>query len=89
MENVFYLWVESVNICLNKALEKSAVDTCRLQVAVYGGHVSSHEIWFQGFKDENFDVSDTEHERPPKRFEDAQLLDLLDEDPTQTLQDLL
>ena len=41
------------------------------------------ERGFQRFKSGVFDVDDKEHGKPPKRYEDAELQTLLDEDDAQ------
>ena len=50
--------------------------------------VKTCERWFQRFKSGDFDVDDKEHGKPPKRFEDAELQALLDEDDAQTQKQL-
>jgi len=60
-------------------------------VEAYGGHAlgkSQCYEWFKRFKSGNFDVEDEERGRPPKKFEDHELQALLDEDDTQTQQQL-
>ena len=42
--------------------------------------VKTCERWFQRFKSGDFDVDDKECGKPPKRYEDAELQALLDED---------
>ena len=44
--------------------------------------------WFRRFKSGNFDFSNKDREKPPKKFKDAELQELLDEDSTQTLKQL-
>ena len=50
--------------------------------------VKTCERWFQRFKSAVFDVVDKEHGKPPKRYEDAELQALLDEDDAQTQKQL-
>lgn len=50
--------------------------------------VKTCERWFQRFKSGDFDVDDKEHGKPPKRYEDAELQALLDEDDAQTQKQL-
>jgi len=60
-------------------------------VEAYGDHAlgkSQCYEWFKRFKSGNFDVEDEERGRPPKKFEDHELQALLDEDDTQTQQQL-
>lgn len=71
--------------------KKSAYETHKLLVEVYGEYAPSKatcENWFRRFKNEDSDVSDKEHGKPPKKFEDAELEALLDEDPCQTEEEL-
>ena len=42
--------------------------------------------WFKKFRSGNFDVSNEERERPPKKFQDSELQALLDENDAQTQQ---
>jgi len=54
-------------------------------VEAYGDHVLSEATckrWFQQFIDNDFDVRNEERGRPPKKFEDAKLQAILDEDDT-------
>ena len=44
--------------------------------------------WFKKLESGNFDVRNEERGRPPKKFEDADLQALLDEDDAQTQQQL-
>ena len=44
--------------------------------------------WFRKFKAGDFDIRNEERGRPGKKFEDAELQELLDEDATQTQQQL-
>ena len=46
------------------------------------------ERWFPRFKSGVFYVDDKEHGKPPKRYEDAKLKALLDEDDAQTQKQL-
>lgn len=53
----------------------------------YGEHApsqSSCKDWFGRFKQGNFCLEDAQHGKPPKKFEDADLQALLDQDATQT-----
>lgn len=70
-------------------LKKSAAETHRLLVEAYGEHAPSNTTckeWFQRFKGGDFDVRDKEREGGPKKFEDAELEAMLEEDPRQTEQ---
>ena len=44
--------------------------------------------WFRRFKDGDFDFDDRSREGRPKSFEDVELEALLDEDPSQTQEEL-
>jgi len=72
-------------------LKKSAADSHRLLVEAYKEYapsVSMCEKWFKRFRSNDFDLDDKEHGKPPKKFEDAQLEALLDEDACQTEKEL-
>lgn len=71
--------------------KKTPAETHRLLVDVYGVHAPSAntcERWFNKFRKNDFNLSDKEHGKPAKKFEDAELEQLLDEDPCQTQQEL-
>ena len=58
---------------------------------VFGEHALSETTcrdWFQRFKSGDFDLSNTDRGKPPKKFVDAELQALLDEDSTPTLKQL-
>ena len=60
-------------------------------VETYGEHASvirTCETWFRQFKSGDFDLADDEHPGAAKKFEDEELQALLDEDPTQSQQQL-
>ena len=46
------------------------------------------ETWFRQFKSGDFDLTDNEHPGAAGKFEDEELQALLDEDPTQSQQQL-
>jgi histone-lysine N-methyltransferase SETMAR len=72
-------------------LKKSATEAYQLLENAYGNYAlckSTCQVWFQRFKDGDFDLNDKEHGRPSKKFEDIELQALLDEDDTQTQQQL-
>ena len=57
-------------------------------VEAYGQHAlgkTQCNEWFNKFKSGDFDVRNEEPGKPPKKFEDAELQALLDEDDGQTL----
>ena len=60
-------------------------------VDAYGEHALGKTQcfeWFKKFKSGNFDVRSEDRGKPSKKFEDNELQALLDEDDTQTLQEL-
>ena len=64
-------------------LKKSAAEMHRLLVNIYGEHAPSKtscKEWFRRFNSGDFDVRDKEREGAPKKFEDAELQALLEED---------
>ena len=71
--------------------KKIAADSHCFLVKVYGEHALSQTTcrdWFRRFEGGDFDLSNKELGKPPKKFEDAELQALLDEDLTQTLKTL-
>ena len=74
--------------------KKTAAERHRILVKVYGEHDISETTcrdWFWRFKSVDFDLSNKDHGKLPKKFEHAELqalLPLLDEDSTQTLKQL-
>ena len=72
-------------------LKKTAAESHRMLVEAYGEHALGEtqcKEWFRKFRSGNFDVRNEERGRPPKKFEDAELQALLDEDDGQTQQQL-
>ena len=72
-------------------MKKSAAESHRILVEVYGDHALSERTcqkWFARFKSGDFDLEDQERAGCPKKFEDAELEALLDEDPCQTQEEL-
>jgi [histone H3]-lysine36 N-dimethyltransferase SETMAR len=66
-------------------LKKNAAEAHRMLVEAYGDHALSERQcrnWFQQFASNDFDVRNEERGRPPKKFEDAELQAILDEDDT-------
>ena len=60
-------------------------------VEAYGEHAlgkTQFFEWFEKFKSGNFDVRNEDRGKPPKKFEDNESKALLDEDDTQTRQEL-
>ena len=71
--------------------KKKAIEAHRLLVETYGEHVPvirTCETWLRQFKSGDFDLTDNEHPGAAKKFEDEELQVLLDEDPTQSQQQL-
>ncbi|UYV77256.1 SETMAR [Cordylochernes scorpioides] len=70
---------------------KSASDGHRLLCEAYGEHalsIKACEYWFRRFKSSDFDTRDKERGGRPIKFEDAELEALLDEDSSQTQEEL-
>ena len=66
--------------------KKTAAETHRILVKVYGEHALSERKcrdWFRRFKSGDFDLSNKDRRKPPKKCEVAELHALLDEDLTQ------
>ncbi|KAG5313576.1 MOS1T transposase, partial [Pseudoatta argentina] len=73
---------------LNK---KSAAEAHRILVQTYGDNALSDTTcrdWFRRFKNNDFELEDKERSGAPKKFQDKELEQLLDEDPSQTLSEL-
>lgn len=71
--------------------KKSAAESYRLLVEGYGGQYLSQnqcQEWFKRFKGGNFSIEKEERGRPPKKFENTDLQELLDEDSTRTQSEL-
>lgn len=72
-------------------LKKSAAEGHRMLVEAYGGYALAEKTcrtWFQRFKSGDFDIEDKERPGQPKKFEDAELEGLLNEDSSQTQEEL-
>ena len=72
-------------------LKKSAIEAHRLLEEAYGEYalsLASCKNWFVKFREGNFDLTDHQRENRPKQFEDAELQVLLDDDPTQSQEQL-
>ena len=71
--------------------KKTAAESNRILVKVYGEDALSETTcrdWFRRFKSGDFDLINKDRGKPPKKFENAELQALLDEDSTQTLKQL-
>lgn len=72
-------------------LKKSAPESYSMLVEAYGDHALTEKIcrrWFGRFRSGDFNLSNEERGRPPKKFEDVDLQALLDEDDAQTQEQL-
>lgn len=72
-------------------LNKTIAETRRLLKQAYGEHAPSEPTcreWFRRFKSGNFEIKDKERPGQPKKFEDEELKEVLDEDPCQTLKSI-
>ncbi|GFT64096.1 mariner Mos1 transposase [Trichonephila clavipes] len=86
VENVkFYAFrprfADSINFLLPS--EKNAAESHQMLVEAYGSNALSRaqcNRWFEKFQNGDFDVRNEERGRPAKKFEDAELQALLDED---------
>lgn len=72
--------------------KKTAAENHRILVATYGKYALSETTcrdWFRRFKSGDFDTDDKERSGHPKKIEDEELKKkILDEDPSQTQEDL-
>ena len=71
--------------------KKTAAESHRIFVEVYGEHALAEwtcQKWFERFKSGDFGLEDEERPRQPKKFEDEELEALLDEDCSQTQEEL-
>ncbi|KAG5324284.1 MOS1T transposase, partial [Pseudoatta argentina] len=71
--------------------KKSAAEAHRILVQTYGDNALSDTTcrdWFRRFKNNDFELEDKERSSAPKKFEDKELEQLLDEDPSQTLSEI-
>ncbi|KAG5327596.1 MOS1T transposase, partial [Pseudoatta argentina] len=71
--------------------KKSAAEAHRILVQTYGDNALSDTTcrdWFRRSKNNDFELEDKERSGAPKKFQDKELEQLLDEDPSQTLSEL-
>ncbi|KAG5327665.1 MOS1T transposase, partial [Pseudoatta argentina] len=71
--------------------KKSAAEAHRILVQTYDDNALSNTTcrdWFRRFKNNDFELEDKERSGAPKKFQDKELEQLLDEDPSQTLSEL-
>ncbi|KAG5318089.1 MOS1T transposase, partial [Pseudoatta argentina] len=72
-------------------LKKCAAEAHRILVQTYGDNTlldTTCRDWFRRFKNNDFELEDKERSGAPKKFQDKELEQLLDEDPSQTLSEL-
>ena len=72
-------------------LKKTAAESYRLLLEAYGEHSPTQktcERWFARFRNGDFDLEDKKRPGQPKKFEDAELQALLDENSCRTQQEL-
>ncbi|KAG5312025.1 SETMR methyltransferase, partial [Pseudoatta argentina] len=72
-------------------MNKSAAEAPRILDQTYGDNALSDTTcrdWFRRFKNNDFELEDKERSGAPKKFQDKELEQLLDEDPSQTLSEL-
>jgi len=80
---------EILIFCFN--WKKSAAEAHRMLVEVYGDTAPTDKScreWFRCFKNGDFSVEDKPRSRHPKKFEDKELKALLEEDQSQTQEEL-
>lgn len=80
---------EALLFCFH--LKKSAAESHRMLVEAYADNapsISTCEKWYQRFKSGDFDTEDKERSGQPKKFEDVELEALLEEDSSQTQEEL-
>ena len=80
---------EVLIFCFN--WKKSAAEAHRMLVEVYGDTAPTDKScreWFRRFKDGDFSVEDKPRSGQPKKFEDKELEALLEEDQSQTQEEL-
>ncbi|KAG5327264.1 MOS1T transposase, partial [Pseudoatta argentina] len=86
--NKVYLWGILLHYFIQK---KSAAEAHRILVQTYDDNALSDTTcrdWFRRFKNNDFELEDKERSGAPTKFQDKELEQLLDEDPSQTLSEL-
>jgi len=71
--------------------KKSVAEAHRMLVEVYGDTAPTDKScreWYRRFKDRDFSVEDKPRSRQPKKFEDKELEALLEQDQSQTQEEL-
>ena len=72
-------------------MKKSVVESQRIQSEAYGDYtpsISTCKYWFRHYKKGDFNTEDKERPGQSKKFGDEELEALLDQDPTQTQEEL-
>ena len=72
-------------------MKKTSDESHRILVNVYGDHALAERIcqkWFGRFKSGDLGFEDEERPGQPKKYEDAELEELLDQDSCQTQEEL-
>ena len=72
-------------------VKKTVAESHRILVEVYGEHVLAEwtcQKWFARFKSGDFSLGDEERPGQPKKFEDEELVSLLDEDCCQAQEEI-
>lgn len=80
---------EALLFCFH--LKKSARESHRMLEEAYGEHALSYRTcveWFDRFKNGDFGTKDKKRPGQPKKFHDAELKSLLEEDPNQSIDEL-
>jgi [histone H3]-lysine36 N-dimethyltransferase SETMAR len=80
---------EALLFCFH--LKKSVAESQRMLSEAYGDYapsISTCEYWFRRYKKGDFDTEDKERPGQPKKFGDEELEALLDQDPSQTQEEL-
>lgn len=81
---------EALLFCFH--LKKSAAESQRMLSEAYDDYTSSIstcEYWFRRYKKGDFDTEDKKRPGQPKKFEDEEMEALLDQDPSQTQEELV
>lgn len=80
---------EALLLCFN--LKKNTREAHETMVSAYGDHalgISQCQEWFKRFRVGNFDLGSKKRENRPKKFQDVELQALLEENDSQTQEEL-
>lgn len=72
-------------------LKRTTAESHRILVETYGKYALSKTTcrdWFRHFKSGDFDTEDRERSGNPKKFQNEEFETMLDEDPSQTQEEL-